>query len=65
MPNRRLLDWDEYVQLKRAQAFLQALQAGGVDNWDWYSEAYRDYIKQTRGKDWAEPADEDDNEEEI
>lgn len=60
MTERRLIDHDEWIRLKRAQAFLQALLAGGVDNWDWYSEAYNDYIKSTQGTPWAEPMDDDD-----
>lgn len=60
MPERRLLDWTEYVKLKRAEAMLQALEASGVDNWDWHGEAYRSYIKSTRGELWAEQDDGDD-----
>lgn len=32
----------EYDQLKRADAELSALHAGGVDNWTWYSESLID-----------------------
>lgn len=29
----------EYKRLKRAELELCALQAGGVDNWEWYHES--------------------------
>lgn len=54
MAERRLVDWKDFVAMKRAQAFLQALQNGGVDNWNWYSDAYREYLKDTKGQPWAE-----------
>lgn len=31
-----------YRQLLRSQKELNALHAGGVDNWDWYSESLRE-----------------------
>jgi hypothetical protein len=32
----------EYKALCRAAAELAALEAGGVDNWEWYGESLRD-----------------------
>ena len=32
----------EYEALKRDSMILAALEAGGVDNWEWYSESLRD-----------------------
>lgn len=32
----------EYENLKDAQHMLQCLHAGGVDNWEWYSDSLRD-----------------------
>ncbi len=29
-------------ELERAQAKLQALENGGVDNWEWYHDALKD-----------------------
>lgn len=59
----RLISFAEYYQLKRAQAMLRALEAGGVDNWDWHHEAYMEYLRSTKGKPWALPGEhEDDNE---
>jgi hypothetical protein len=43
---------EQYFSLKRSEAMLQALEAGGVDNWDWHSEAYRDYMKSIKGEPW-------------
>lgn len=28
--------------LEHSHKLLRALEAGGVDNWEWYSEAYRE-----------------------
>ena len=30
---------DYYLDLIRAELILAALEAGGVDNWDWYSDS--------------------------
>lgn len=32
--------------LERAAAKLQALEDGGVDNWEWYGESLKDFRKQ-------------------
>lgn len=32
--------------LERAQAKLQALEAGGVDNWEWYGESLKEFRKE-------------------
>ena len=34
---------EEYTQLLDAQNKLSALENGGVDNWEWYSESLADY----------------------
>ena len=57
--NNIVITREEYHKLKRAKAMLKALEAGGVDNWDWYSEAYRDYAKSVRGKPWDNTDSED------
>ena len=31
-----------YKELLRTEKELAALEAGGVDNWEWYSESLRD-----------------------
>jgi hypothetical protein len=33
----------EYVDLDNDAMFLQCLQNGGVDNWSWYHEAYKEF----------------------
>jgi hypothetical protein len=33
-------------QLERAERKLNALESGGVDNWEWYSESLKDYFKE-------------------
>jgi hypothetical protein len=38
-----LVDADEYEELQDAQLMLQCLENAGVDNWDGYSEALREY----------------------
>lgn len=30
-------------ELERAEAKLQALEAGGVDNWEWYDESLKEF----------------------
>jgi hypothetical protein len=32
--------------LERAASKLQALEAGGVDNWEWYSESLKEWRKE-------------------
>jgi len=34
-------------ELERAESKLNALEAGGVDNWDYYGESLRDWFKET------------------
>lgn len=33
----------EYAELKDAAFKLSCLEAGGVDNWEWYNESLEDY----------------------
>lgn len=35
-------------ELERAQAKLQALENGGVDNWEWYGESLKEWNKENR-----------------
>lgn len=30
---------DEYLSLRKAELTLNLLEAGGVDNWEWYGES--------------------------
>ena len=34
----------EYIEFLRAQEKLSCLEAGGVDGWEWYDEAMKDYV---------------------
>lgn len=36
----------QYDTLLYNQRFLAALEAGGVDNWVWYGDAYQEFIKE-------------------
>lgn len=36
---------DELNRLKRVEEFLEALQQGGVNNWDWYGDSIQQYLK--------------------
>lgn len=36
----------EYKKMQRDIAKLNALEAGGVDNWDWYSESLSEWHKE-------------------
>ena len=39
---------DELIRLYKEKRYLEALLAGGVDNWEWYSQAIVDYIKEEK-----------------
>jgi hypothetical protein len=44
MENERtvVITVDKYARLLRDRALLRALENGGVDNWEWYSESLKD-----------------------
>jgi hypothetical protein len=37
------ISMEEYNLLKDCQEQLYALEAGGVDNWEWYSDSLQEY----------------------
>lgn len=39
---------EEYRQLQLDSLKLQCLDEGGVDNWEWYGEAIREYRKRSK-----------------
>jgi hypothetical protein len=39
---------EKLIQLLANSEELQALQYGGVDNWDFYGEALRDYLDEAK-----------------
>ena len=45
-PKIVFLTTEEYQALKRRDLMLSAFEAGGVDNWDWYSESLKDFWKE-------------------
>lgn len=53
---RKILTYQRYCELQRAERLLQALEELGVDNW----EGYCDAVAMTDGED-EEPEDEDEN----
>ena len=44
MNERYILSRGELLELLEAQYRLAALERGGVDNWNWYSEALGDFL---------------------
>lgn len=40
------VDKKRLEDLERASRKLAALEAGGVDNWEWYSESLSDFLKE-------------------
>jgi len=42
MPKMVTLSEERYRYLQERDDILSALEAGGVDNWEWYSESLRD-----------------------
>lgn len=45
MPEMVTLSKDRYEYLQHRDEVLSALEAGGVDNWEWYGESLRDLYK--------------------
>jgi hypothetical protein len=37
---------EELLELLEARNRLAALESGGVDNWNWYSDSLHDYLKE-------------------
>ena len=54
-----LVPKDELKDLLYDSLKLQALECGGVDNWDWYGESVRDFIDSAK-VDYNIPEDDDD-----
>lgn len=53
------LHWHVFEELMRDQLLLKHLHIGGVDNWDWYSEAYRNYEVEARSMGLIKEGDDD------
>jgi len=43
LPTIVIISADEYKKLVRDSKILSALEQGGVDNWDWYSDSINQY----------------------
>lgn len=54
-----LVPKDELKDLLYDSLRLQALDCGGVDNWDWYGASIRDFIDAAKA-DYNVPEDDDD-----
>lgn len=39
MEKKYIVSENDLIKLLEAEAVLNALEAGGVDNWDWYGES--------------------------
>lgn len=46
MTNSIQISVSEYQKLQRESSKLAALEAGGVDNWEWYGESLKDWHKE-------------------
>ena len=44
----------EYNNMRRKIAKLDALEAGGVDNWEWYDESLKEWFKEDEIDDLAD-----------
>lgn len=53
-----LVPKDELKDLLYDSLKLQALECGGVDNWDWYGDSVRDFIDVAKA-DYNVPEDDD------
>lgn len=40
-----MLEEKDYLELLEQASMYNALEAGGVDNWDWYRDSIRDEIR--------------------
>lgn len=47
MEKKYIIKEKELVRLLKAEAILNALEAGGVDNWDWYGESINESLNGT------------------
>ena len=46
MTDKVTISASEYKKMQRDLAKLNALEAGGVDNWEWYSESLTEWHKE-------------------
>lgn len=48
----------EYDKLKKSAHALRCLEAGGVDNWEWYSESLQPYYRKYYPEDYDDASQE-------
>lgn len=51
------ITYSELIGLLASQLRLNALDADGVDNWQWYGESFRQVIRDVMGQNYHEGAD--------
>lgn len=54
MDNRYVIEEKMLLKLITAYFKLNALKAGGVDNWSWYGDSLNDYLRKCMPKDLDE-----------
>lgn len=47
MEKKYIVSENDLIKLLEAEAVLNALEAGGVDNWDWYGESINNSLNGT------------------
>ena len=45
MENKYIVPEKRLRELLKAEAYFDAIETGGVDNWEWYSDSLKDYLK--------------------
>jgi len=56
--NNVVITREEYRKLKMAQEQLRCLEAGGVDNWEWYGDSLRPFWKKYYPEDFDDASEE-------
>lgn len=54
-----LISEEELKELIESHMKLCALESGGVDNWNWYGESLRDFLKENEAEDFSELVEEE------
>lgn len=47
MEKKYIVSENDLIKLLKAEAVLNALEAGGVDNWDWYGKSINESLNGT------------------
>lgn len=54
MKSNILISEEELREFIESYMRLCALENGGVDNWNWYGESLRDFLKENEAEDFSE-----------